>query len=402
MDKKFRVLLITNAYAPRIGGISGYLKELVRGLGSQGVQTEISAMPENFNQLDEAARASKMWWRTIHLIFVAAFVIQSVRLVVRLKRDGIPLVVHTHSASYCMLIGVLAKILGSSTAHTFHSPLDKPSASLAFLLPRPDAVIFVSEALRGQFASLGLLAKNVAIIPGAVDTARFHPPNPEERQEGLARIASWIVGPTRKHLLLFVGRVVPEKGVHVLISACQEIFEADSESSVLIVGPFDTSPNGQAFVARCRRDIERIGFRGRVAMPGALSAEDVLAAYQAADLLVCPSTWSEPAAVVVSEGMACGLPVVASRVGGLHERIDEGVTGLLVSPNNPSALAKGVLKILENPVLAENRGRQARIKAERELDVTMLCNRHVKLYASLVGEMPAKSKQEGRQNAGTS
>ena len=83
MDKKFRVLLITNAYAPRIGGISGYLKELVRGLGSQGVQTEISAMPENFNQLDEAARASKMWWRTIHLIFVAAFVIQSVRLVVR-------------------------------------------------------------------------------------------------------------------------------------------------------------------------------------------------------------------------------------------------------------------------------------------------------------------------------
>src|SRR5207247_9934672 len=99
-------------------------------------------------------------------------------------------VVHSHSASYCMLIGVLAKSLGSSTAHTFHSPLDRPSASLAFLLPRPDAVIFVSEALRGQFASVGLQARNVAIIPGAVDTHRFHPPNPEERQEGLARIRS--------------------------------------------------------------------------------------------------------------------------------------------------------------------------------------------------------------------
>src|SRR5439155_17125362 len=109
------------------------------------------------------------------------------------------------------------------------------------------AVIFVPEPLRCQFADLGLRAKNLAIIPGEMDTALFHPPNPEERQEELARIASWIVGPTRKHLLLFVGRVVPEKGVHVLISACQEIFEADSESSVLIVGLFDTSPNGQAF-----------------------------------------------------------------------------------------------------------------------------------------------------------
>src|SRR5438034_3646179 len=143
-------------------------------------------MPENFNQLDEAARASKMWWRTIHLIFVAAFVIQSVRLVVRLKRDGTPLVVHTHSASYCMLIGVLAKILGSSTAHTFHSPLDRPSASLAFLLPRPDAVIFVSEALRSQFASVGLQARNVAIIPDADDTHRCRPTGTAKPKEARA------------------------------------------------------------------------------------------------------------------------------------------------------------------------------------------------------------------------
>ncbi|TLZ69340.1 MAG: glycosyltransferase family 1 protein, partial [Methanobacteriota archaeon] len=53
MSKEFRVLLVTNAYAPRIGGISEYLAELVRGLTSEGIEIEISAMPEKFNQLDE-------------------------------------------------------------------------------------------------------------------------------------------------------------------------------------------------------------------------------------------------------------------------------------------------------------------------------------------------------------
>ncbi len=369
--------------------------ELVRGLKSQGIETKISAMPENFNRLDETARGSKIWWRTVHLIFVAAFMIQSIRRVTRLQRVSRPLVVHSHSASYCLLLGVLAKALGSPTAHTFHSPLDKPSASLARLLPRTDAVVFVSQALRTQFGSVGLQATNVVVIPGAVDTSRFHPPSVEERRAARTRIGAWLNDPTQRHILLFVGRVVPEKGVDVLIAACKEIFEADPQSSLLIVGPFGTDPSGKSFIARCQADIRTYALQGRVAMPGALSAEDVLAAYQAADILVCPSSWPEPASVAVSEGMACGLPVIASRVGGLHERIDEGVTGLLVPPNDPGALAKEVLRVLKDPDLGRTLAGEARTKALRDLDGRMLCARHLELYSSLIDEMHPESEQRG-------
>src|SRR6266699_1767701 len=395
MSKEFRVLLVTNAYAPRIGGISEYLAERVRGLASEGIKTEISAMPEKFNQLDETARGSKIWWRTIHLIFVAAFIIRTVRRVARLQRGSLPLVVHSHSASYCLLLGVLAKALGSVTAHTFHSPLDKRSALLARLLPRTNAVVFVSQALRAQFGSLGLHAPNVTVIPGAVDTSRFHPPSVEERRAARTRIGSWLKDSTQGRILLFVGRVVPEKGVDVLIAACQEIFDADPRSSLFIVGPFGTNASGKAFVARCQRDIRTYALQGRVAMPGALSAEDVLAAYHAADILVCPSSWPEPASVAVSEGMACGLPVVASRVGGLHERIEEGVTGLLVPPNDPGALAREVLRVLEDPDLGRTLAREARTKALRDLDGRMLCARHLELYNSLLDEMHTEPKHGG-------
>jgi len=233
----------------------------------------------------------------------------------------------------------------------------------------------------------------VVIIPGAVDTSRFHPPSVEERKAARTRIGAWLNDPSQRHIVLFVGRVVPEKGVDVLIAACEEIFDADPQSSLLIVGPFGTNPSGKAFIARCQADIRTYALQGRVAMPGALSAEDVLAAYQAADVLVCPSSWPEPASVVVSEAMACGLPVVASRVGGLHERIDEGVTGLLVPPNDSGALAKEVLRVLKDPALAGELAREARIKALRDLDASMLCTRHLELYSSLINEIQAKSKQ---------
>ena len=130
-------------------------------------------------------------------------------------------------------------------------------------------------------------------------------------------------------------------------------------------------------------------------MPGAVSAEDVLAAYHAADILVCPSSWPEPASVAVAEGMACGLPVVASRVGGLHERIEEGVTGLLVPPNDPGALAREVLRVLEDPDLGRTLAREARTKALRDLDGRMLCARHLELYNSLLDEMHTEPKHGG-------
>jgi len=395
----FRVLIVTNAYAPRIGGISRYLSDLVSGLEKRGVSIEVSATPESFNRLDEGAKGSVLWWRSIHLLFVTTFVMQSLRVILRLRKMGTPLIVHSHSASFCLVSGVISKLLGSSSVHTFHSPLDRPSALLRALAPKSDALVFVSRALQDLYEGLGVRAAEIRIIPGGVDTSVFHPPSPPQHLHAREKSQMWFGRPLGEHLVLFVGRVVPEKGVHVLLAACQEICHASPNTNVLIIGPFDQSAAGQAYMAQSRAMIQHGSLQDRVALSGPVSPTEVLAAFQAADVLVCPSTWPEPAAVVVSEAMACGLPVVASRVGGLHERVDDGVTGLLIPPNDPHALAQGVLRVLADRAFAERLSRRARSKAVQDLGLDRLIERHLNLYSSVLSGSGDKSDQEDRTSA---
>jgi len=385
VTQEFRVLIVTNAYSPRIGGISAYLENLVRGLEGRGIRTSVSAMPESFNRLDEAAKGHALWWRTIHLFFVAAFVIKSVGSIIGLRLEGSSLIVHSHSASYCLVVGLVAKLLGSTAVHTFHSPLEKPSAVLQTFAARCDALVFVSQALFELYAAFGIWNSNTFLIPGGVDTERFRPPSQHERQLARISIGEYFDGSQVKgEVILFVGRVTKEKGVDYLLEASEDVFRTLPEARLLVIGPYSTNPEGRAFLVRCMELAGRGFLTGRVAMPGEITERALLSCYWGADLLVCPSTWEEPASIVVAEGSACGLPVVASHVGGLAERIDHDVTGLLVPAKDPQGLAGGILGVLSNRPRAEAMGRNGRLKASRELSMDRTTDFHVNLYTSLL------------------
>ena len=146
----------------------------------------------------------------------------------------------------------------------------------------------------------------------------------------------------------FVGRIEPRKGVLDLIAAAPAIRAASPGAEVVIVGddPWDAFPDYLAQV-RAARDVVHVPWHDNAA--GLMRHFDVL---------VAPSH-QEPFGTVISEAMAVGTPVVATRVGGLAEVVDDGVTGLLVEPGEPGALAAAVLDVLERRDAMSAAARQA-------------------------------------------
>jgi glycosyltransferase involved in cell wall biosynthesis len=134
----------------------------------------------------------------------------------------------------------------------------------------------------------------------------------------------------------YVGRIEPRKGVRDLLAAVPQIRAGAPDARVVLVGddPWDAFPEELAAV-RADRSVDQLAWR-----------DDAPSLMRHFDVLVLPSH-QEPFGTVLGEAMAVGTPVVATTVGGLPEVVDDGVTGVLVPPGEPAALAAGVLRVLE-------------------------------------------------------
>jgi glycosyltransferase involved in cell wall biosynthesis len=184
-------------------------------------------------------------------------------------------------------------------------------------LGRADLVCPVSDALRRALAAQGL-GRRFAVVPNPVDTDRFAPGHP----------------PPGDPQVVAVGALVPVKGMAELV-----------EAAGMLTAPFrlhiaGEGPERDRLAAR----IVALGLQERVVLHGALPAEAVAALLRDASFAVVPSRY-ETFSVAVSEALACGLPVVATAVGALPERIGEA-NGLLCPPGDPAALADAIGRML--------------------------------------------------------
>jgi D-inositol-3-phosphate glycosyltransferase len=206
----------------------------------------------------------------------------------------------------------------------------------------------------------------VEIVAPAVDHAFFGP-----GQQAQARRAVGLPGDCP--ILLFVGRIQPLKGLAVAVEALARVVESGVEGPstakrpadarlVVIGGP--SGPHGLSELANVRSRLARLGLEGRVHMVPAQRHEVLSTYYRAADVCVVPSR-SESFGMVALEAGACGVPVVASGVGGLTTLVDHGRTGYLVDDRDPDMFAAFVVALLTDPDHAEAVGRGAAARAAR-------------------------------------
>jgi D-inositol-3-phosphate glycosyltransferase len=158
-----------------------------------------------------------------------------------------------------------------------------------------------------------------------------------------------------RYRLLSVGRLVPRKGYDTTIEALTRL----PDTELLIAGGADATPEPEH--DRLIAVAERAGVAERVRLIGQVARMDMPALLRSADLVVC-SPWYEPFGIVPLEAMACGVPVVASAVGGMLDTVVDGVTGAHVPPRDPHALAEVIGALLESP---NRRAELARAGLER-------------------------------------
>jgi glycosyltransferase involved in cell wall biosynthesis len=380
MGKNNFVIAFTNFYFPTIGGISTYIYSLHNELTEKGIDTKIVQFPLKFRKLENTFK-NKYLKKIVHVLFVVAFIAYAELIILRYKITQRRVIVHSHSAGFCLVASALSKVFGTKVVHTFHSPSTKRSRVLEYFSPMVDAITFVSKATQEQYQKHSKIKnKNILIIPGGVDAMIFYPRSGAEctllRQKYKDKIG---IRETDK-LILFVGRVVEDKGVLVLAKSIAIINEQIPNVKLIIVGPYDGTKEQMEFYQRLKEIIFELRLNESILFAGTVSNEIKIDLYALCDISVCPSIWQEPFGIVVLEAMASGKPVIATNVGGLPHLVANGKTGYIVEANNHIELATKMSELLKNDTLRICMGDNAREYIEHFYSINVMANKYMQLY----------------------
>jgi glycosyltransferase involved in cell wall biosynthesis len=219
-------------------------------------------------------------------------------------------------------------------------------AEAARMLGSVAAIVCVSEALAGRFrrALPAGLVDLVSSVPNGADCAQFVPASALDERPG---------SPMR---IMFIGRMVREKGVDVLIEAADRLGRDDLEFVLVGSEGFDRNAGLSPYEQELRR--MAASGRGRISFEPFVDRTALPRLLRSADMLVVPSRWEEPSGLTAAEGLATGIPVIASRVGGLPELVGEA--GRLVDPDQPAQLAVEIALLADDAELRRQVGLRSR------------------------------------------
>ena len=236
-----------------------------------------------------------------------------------------------------------------------------------------DGVIVSTEQEKQDLISLYRTpGHKVRVIPAGVDLGMFKPID--------RNVARNDLGIDNKKVILYVGRIEPIKGLGNLLEAVA-LLEDQDDTVLLIVGG---KPGVDSELERLKSQARDLGLADKVVFTGAVPQGRLPAYYSAADVFVLPS-YMESFGLAALEAMACGTPVVASRVGGLSTFIRNGETGYLIPWRCPEPFAQRLDMVLANPALRDTLGAAARAKA-LEMSWHGVADHMLDHYSFLMGE----------------
>jgi glycogen synthase len=221
-------------------------------------------------------------------------------------------------------------------------------------LRHADAVIALTSGTAKKLVSCyGLSANRIFVIPDAVDVANMR------RRIGESELKLFLekykIPDGRK--IVFIGRLSHQKGVSHLIKAFVELRRLGTDATLILAGD-------GPYRRRLQKEVIAGGIDDRTVFLGSVHHDDIPLLLASTDVLVVPSIYEEFGSVLL-EAMAAGIPIVASRVGGIPFTITHGENGLLVPPKDESQLTNTVRLILRDRHLAERLGRRAAIDAQK-------------------------------------
>lgn len=220
------------------------------------------------------------------------------------------------------------------------------------VLSYPNVIISPSEYFINESRFLGKYRDKVIVIPNGVNIEDFDIPYSKEECREKLKLS------LNKNLILFVGNLASRKGLDILVKAMPKIIKKNPDTELVFVG-------SGWMKEKLERLSKKIGVEKSVEFAGFIKENLKPLYYKAADIFVLPSTsTSESFGIVNLEAMACGVSIVASRIGGVPNVVKNGQNGLLVPPGDSEALTDAIIYLLENEDVREKMGRNGRKKVE--------------------------------------
>ncbi|MCH8157650.1 MAG: glycosyltransferase family 4 protein [Nitrospinae bacterium] len=216
---------------------------------------------------------------------------------------------------------------------------------LARLLNRADAIICESKHFSDQLIAKGISKDRITILPNGIDLELFDSIDKTAARKQLGL-------PVDRPVLLTVGLLSARKGHKYLLAALPEILKKNGNLEVVIVGEGEVRHDLESTIAK-------LNLQDRVTLAGFQKVETIPTWLNAADIFVLPSLL-EGTPNTLLEAMACGLPIIATSVGGIAEVITHGENGLLIPPESSADLARSVISLLKDPAQCERLGKNAR------------------------------------------
>jgi len=366
---KLRVCLVLEWHPSSVGGVQSHVRDLAEWLIRRGFDVSVISRKVGLGDLE--IQKSEGYYMVESLIpFDAILVPPDPRDIEGAISMIKPDIVHSHHIFTLTPLFALkvAKDLGIprlASNHTIFLAHDFRAlwSTISIILPTryylgyAQAVISVSRAADAFVESImgsDFKAKRF-IIPNAVDTEKFKPPEREPED----------------NIILFVGRLVYRKGLHVLVKALQRVKQRDYKLYVVGGGYMEIPVR---MLAKAYGVDEKIEFLGVV--PERVKVE----LYKRAKIVVVPSIFNESFGIVALEAMASGRPVIASRVGGLEDVVIDGETGILVEPGSEDQLAEAIETLLSDESYRRKLGANARKVAEERYSWNVVLNKILEVY----------------------
>jgi glycosyltransferase involved in cell wall biosynthesis len=373
-----RIVQVTPYFYPHAGGVESHVRSLVREFAREG--HEVTVVTSRFRRglppLEELDGYRIVRSRTWATVLNTPLDVGTGAVVRSLSAD----VVHLHYPPPLTSFFATRALSGSRTpvCLTYHCDLYLSGlfgralsglyqrTILPPTLRRVDRIIVHTRSY--GTTSAVLRGRDLEIIPSVVDLDRFRPGRDERELRTQLRLDG-------KRVLAFTGRLVPHKGVDVILQALREL---PSEVVLLVIGAGPRLPD---LIGMARR----IGVADRVRFCRGVSDDDLPRLLSLADVFVFPSqNRLEGFGLAIAEAMAAGLPVVIADVPGVREVIEDGREGLLAEPLIASDLARKLSVILGDRALARRMGAAGRQRAEERYGLATVAAQLIRLYERLV------------------
>ena len=396
-----KILMLTWEYPPRIvGGIARVVNDLSKRLIKDGHDVYVVTYKEGNVPYYENDKGVHVYRVDNYMINPNNFIDWTFQLNFNMiskaaeiiNKEGKFDVIHAHD----WLVAYAAKTLKESfdiplvcTIHAteagrnsgIHNPDQRYVNDSEWMLTYESSEVIVnSKFMKNDLQRLfGLPYEKINVVSNGINTTAY---NGVEKDYEFRRQYAM----DNEKIILFMGRLVFEKGVQHLISAMPKILSGYHDVKLVIAGRGGMTDELKA-------QVEAMGLSNKVYFTGYLNARQVSKMYKCADISVFPSTY-EPFGIVALEAMLAGVPTVVSDVGGLNEIVEHRVDGMKSYAGNPNSLADSILELLLNPELCDKITKKAKQKVKNEYNWAKIAQDTYFTYEKAICKSKAQKQKE--------